>query len=150
METQQDNYHSQAVELPFPKQVIYSVLFGIGFLILSGFLLFKTTSIELICSRSSLNSIECSLIRNTPLLKMSPIKILDPLAVDVISHRQKGVNSYSAEIRVAHLPYTLPILSTYDYNLAQHTADKVNAFFLKSDAASFFGRFPEQTNGRSP
>lgn len=146
MESQQDNYQSQEErEYLFPEKAIYYVLLGIGLLVLLGFLLFGTTSTELTCSRSSLNSIECSLVRNTPLLKTNPVKIIDPLAVDVIRHRHRSYSSYSAEIRAAHVSYTLPILSTYNYNLAQDTADKVNDFLLRSDAASFFGRFPEKT-----
>lgn len=142
MESQQDNYRTR--EFLFSEKAIYYVLLGISLLVLLGFLLFGTTSTELTCSRSSLNSIECNLVRNTPLLKISPIKILDPLAVDVIRHRRKGTYSYSAEIRAAHVSYTLPILSTYNYDLAQDTANKVNDFLLRSDAASFFGRFPEK------
>lgn len=146
MESQQDNYQSQEDrKFLFPGKPIYYVLSGISLLVLLGFLLFGTTSTELTCSRSSLHSIECSLVRNTPLLRMSPIKILDPLAVDVIRHPHKGAYSYTAEIRSAHAFHTLPILSTYDHNLAQDSADKVNDFLLKSDAASFFGRFPEKT-----
>lgn len=146
MDSQQDNYQSQDREFLFSEKAIYYVLLGISLLVLLGFLLFGTTSTELTCGRSlGPNSIECSLVRNTPLLRMSPIKIFDPLAVDVISHRHKRAYPYSAEIRAAHVSYRLPILSTYNYNLAQNTADKVNDFLLRSDAASFFGRFTEKT-----
>jgi hypothetical protein len=145
MEFQQDNHQSQEDnQFLFSEKWVYYVLLGISLLVLIGFLLFGTTSTELTCSRSYLNSIECSLVRNTPILRMSPIKILDPLAVDVIRHRHKGGDSYSAEIRAAHVSYTRPILSTYNYKLAQDTADKVNDFLLRSDAISFFGRFPEK------
>jgi hypothetical protein len=75
---------------------------------------------------------------------MSPIKIIDLLAVDVITHRHRNYFSYSAEIRAAHVSYTLPILSSYNYNLVQDAADKVNSFLLRSDAESFFGSFPEK------
>ena len=145
MESQQDNYQSQEdTGFLSSKRGNYYIFLGICLLVLLGFLLFRTTSTELTCSRSFLNSVECSLVRNTPLLRMSSIKILDPLAVDIISHRHKATYSYSAEIRAAHISYTLPILSTYNYNLALDTAKKVNDFLLRSDAGSFFGRFPEK------
>jgi hypothetical protein len=146
MKSQQDNYQSQEEkELLVSERLIYYVLLGISLLVLLGLLLFGNTSTELTCSRSYLNSIECNLVRNTPILRMSPIKILDPLAVDVIRHRHRGTDSYSAEIRADHVSYTLSILSTYNYKLAQDTANKVNDFLLKSDAVSFAKRFPEKT-----
>jgi hypothetical protein len=147
MKSRRDYYQSQKDKGSFfSEKVTYYVLLGIGLLVLLGFLLFGTTSTELTCSRSSLNSIECSLVRNTPLRRMSPIKILDPLAVDVITHQRKGNDySYSAEIRAASVAHTVPILSTYNYDFAQDTANKVNDFLLRSEAASFFGRFPEKT-----
>ncbi len=145
MVSRQDNYQSQDKKFFISEKAIRYVLLGISILVWLGFWLFGTTSIELTCGRSSLNSIECSLVRNTPLFRMSPIKILDPLAVDVITHRHKRTYSYSAEIRAARVSYTLPILSTYSYNLAQNAANKVNDFLLRSDAASFFARFPEKT-----
>ena len=142
MESQQDNHKSQF--LISEKEVNY-ILLGIIILILLGFWIFSTTSIELTCSRSYSNSIECSLVRTTPLLKMNAIKILNPQAVDVIKHQNKGAYSYSAEIRADQVSYTLPILSTFNYELARDTADKINDFLLRSDASSFFIRFPEKT-----
>lgn len=146
MKSRRGNYQSQKdKESSFSEKATYYVLLGIGLLVLVGFLLFGTTSTELTCSRSSRNSIECSLVQNTPLRRMSPIKILDPLAVDVITHQRKGNYSYSAEIRAANVADTVKILSTYNYDFAQDTANKVNDFLLRSKAASFFGRFPEKT-----
>jgi hypothetical protein len=146
MESQQDHYQAQeGREILFSEKVIFYVLLTIGLLVLLGFLLFRTTSTELTCSRSSLKSIECSLVRTTLLSRRSPIQVIDPLAVDVISHRYKStVYSYSAEIRSAHSSRILPILSTHNYNSAQDAANKVNDFLLRSEAASFVGRFPEK------
>ncbi len=145
MESQRNNYQSQADRKCFStKTEVYCILLGISLFLLLRFLLFGTTSTELTCSRSSLNSIECSLVRNTPLRRMDPIQILDPLAVDVITHQRKKNFSYSAEIRAANVPGTVPILSTYNYDVVQDTANKVNDFLLRSDAASFFGSFPEK------
>jgi hypothetical protein len=143
MEFQSDNDQSQKNRgFLFSKKVDTYVLLGMSLLFLLGLLLFNTTSIELTCNRTSLNSLECSLVRNTPLLRMNPIKILDPTAVDIVQYRHKSTYSYSAEIRAAHVSYTLTILSTYNYHLVQDTANKVNDFLLRSDAASFFEKFP--------
>jgi hypothetical protein len=145
MESQQDNCEFfNNGEMLFSKKVIYWALGIVSLLTLLGFLLFGTISTDLSCIRSPLNSIECNLIRNTTLLRMSPIKILDPLAVDVIIRHHRRVTFYTAEIRMPNVSYTLPIISTYNYKSAQDTADTVNTFLLKSKSVSFSKRFPEK------
>ncbi len=148
MKSQQASHRSQKDRESLKSQrEIYYILLGIGLFLLLRFLFFVTTSAELTCSRSPLNSIECSLVRNTPLRRMDPVKILDPLAVDVITHERKRNYSYTIEIRAAHAADRVVILSTYSYDFAQDSANKVNDFLLRSDAASFFGRFPEKAQG---
>lgn len=146
MKSQQDNPKSQEdKKCRFAEKAFYAVLIGIGLFVLLRFLLFEPVSAELTCSRSSQNSIACTLVRTAPLRRMSPIQILDPVAVDVITHQRKRTYSYSVEIRAANVPDKVPILSTYNYDFVQVPANKVNDFLLRSDAASFHGRFPEKT-----
>lgn len=146
MKSQQDNHQSKEdKKCRFVEKAFYAVLIGIGLFFLLRFLLFEPVSAELTCSRSSLKSIACTLVRNAPLRRMSPIQILEPVAVDVITHKYKRNYYYSAEIREANVSATVPILSTYNYDFVQTPANKVNDFFLRSKAAYFYGRFPEKT-----
>lgn len=128
----------------FPENTIYYFLSAAILLTGLCFLLFSTKSIELTCIREPMNSIECRLVKNTPLLRMSPIKIHKPLAVDVIRIWIKGGSSYSAEIRAADTPYKFSIFSSYNYGSVQDVADEVNEFLLKADKALFLKTFPEK------
>lgn len=145
MEFQRINDESfKDMEVIFSEKLIYCALGVISLFALLGFLLFGTISTELTCTRSSHNLVECSLVRNTSLLTMSPVKILDPLAVDVIIRHHYRVTSYTAEIRLSNVSYTLPLISTYNYKTAQDVADQVNAFLHRSNAVLFSKIFPEK------
>ncbi|MGP1383346.1 MAG: hypothetical protein ACTS2F_07265 [Thainema sp.] len=95
---------------------------------------------ELTCTRSSTGSLECNLIRGT----MSPIQIVDPIAVDVIKRDpRKKFTSYSAEIRAEHVSYTLTIMSSFNSDITYDVANKINDFLLRSDESEFYMRYPE-------
>ena len=108
------------------------------------FLLFSMKTIELTCVREPVNSIECTLVKNNPLFRMSPVKIHQPLAVDVITFDDgEGGISYRAEIRAAEISYRVSILQLSNYGLVQDFADEVNDFLLRSNETSFLKRFPD-------
>lgn len=144
MESQPGNDQPQIGEERFLlEKAIYYGLLGLGLFALLGFLLFGTVSTDLDCVRSAVGLVECSLVHNTFLQNMNPIKIHNVLAVDVIEHQGKTV-SYSAEIRAENLAFTLPIASSYNYKIAQNAADEVNAFLHSSSTNSFTTRFPRK------
>ena len=126
-----------------PENTPYYLLSAAILLVWLWFLLFSTKSIELTCIREPMNLIECRLVKNTPLLRMSPIKIHRPLAVDVINIEGEGQTSYSAEIRAAEVSYRFSIFSSYNYGLVQDFADEVNDFLLRSNETSLLKIFPE-------
>jgi hypothetical protein len=133
----------QNSELDFPIDLKYLFGAAIGLLALLGFLFFWNISTELTCTRSAINLVECSLVRNTPLLRMSPTRIRFPAAVDVMTHlSDEGFYTYSVELRMSNVSYRLPLRRTRSYNSAYETADEINDFLLRSDAPSFFKRFP--------
>ena len=101
-------------------------------------------SIDLDCSRSPSRLVECSYARNTPLLQTAAYTVVEPLAVDVIEVRNKANISYNVELRAAHISYTLPLLSAYDYKIAQDAANEVKAFLHSSNEKYFSKRFPEK------
>jgi hypothetical protein len=151
MEYPQDSSQSQADnQLQAEDERAFLLLDVVGYVIIAMmvlaflvFLFYNTTSAELTCSRSSPNLTECSLVQRTTLLKMTPITLRDPIAVEVIKQYDgDGGFIYDVKIRTAHPPRTIPILSTNNDQVAQGIADEVNNFLLKSDQASFFGRFP--------
>ena len=148
MEFQQSSSQFQEDrELLFSTKAGYYALLGLSLLTLLAFLLFGTISTDLTCVRSSSSSVECSLVRNTPLLKMSALKILEPLAADVTEHRTKATTSYNVEIRAAHISYTLTLLSAFDYKVAQNAANEVNTFLHSSNESLFSKRFPGKQTG---
>lgn len=130
----------QKEEKKFPRKLAYWG--GLGLVVLFLVLLFVTVSTDLRCERSA-SGVECGLIQNTTLLKMQEIKILDPIAVDVTTHRRKKYStaSYSAEIRSSHISYTVPLLTSYSYEVAQSAANEVNKFLLSSQEPLFSKRF---------
>jgi hypothetical protein len=145
MESQPKNNRSlEEREFLFPENMPYYFLLGLILLLGLLFSFFSTTSIELTCIREPVNSVECSLVKNTPLLRMSPIKIYKPLSVDVIRLWGKGGSSYSAEIRAADISYKFSIFSSYNYGSVQNVSDEVNNFLLRSNEPSFLKTFPEK------
>ena len=121
---------------------------------LTVFLLFGTTSSDLTCVRlvdsasvdsSSKPSVECKLIRHSAIQTMSSIKLIDPVAVDITEQvpSRGRVNSYSADLRLTNLPYTVPLLSSYDFDVVRQVKQEVNDFLLHSDASSFSTHFPK-------
>jgi hypothetical protein len=140
MESQENH---PKVALLWDKSFEYYLL-GIGLIVLLAVVLITgTTFTELNCTRSPLHSVECQVVRNTRFLKMSPIKIIDPIAVDVIQHEteSKGQFTYTAEIRSHQYSYSIIILADMYSKLPDEIANKVNDFLLRSDATSFSIRF---------
>jgi hypothetical protein len=95
---------------------ILSVLLLSIFLFVGSFLSIVSTEIN--CTRS-LSCTECILTRKTSTFQMTPIKIMDPLIVDIIGgsnrrYRQGGL--YWAKIRVKNESSTINLTSGYDYN----------------------------------
>lgn len=130
----------------FPPQAIPYAVAIIVLIVLAGILLFKTVSTEVTCTRSPENLIECSLVRNTPLLHMSPVEIIDPLAVDVIqNHYDRGMPTYRAEIRSTGFSYPIFIMSSYDFDVVYGVANKINDFLLRSDDSEFYISYPGNT-----
>jgi hypothetical protein len=90
---------------------IINLFIGMGLIAVLAFLLFGTISTDLTCIRSSA-VIECSLVRNTALLKMSKIKILDPQAVDITTIERHGMKSaafYHAAIRAVNSSHRIEL-----------------------------------------
>ncbi|XGV96226.1 MAG: hypothetical protein ACAF41_26270 [Leptolyngbya sp. BL-A-14] len=142
--TQNDYQSQENTEALLSKKAIYSILVGLSLLALSAFLLFGVMSVDLDCSRSPSGLVECSYTRNTPLIKTAAYTVLEPLAADVIEVRNKANISYNVELRAANISYTLPLLSAYDYKIAQAAANEVNAFLHSSNEKHFAKRFPEK------
>ncbi len=141
MKHQQDTETLQQKQDFFSNPVKFYSILGIGFLAILAFLLFGTISTDLSCVRTVLG-IECSLTHNTSLLKMNPIKICDPIAVDIKRTHGKGGYSYTAELRSGYFSYNFPLLSDYSFKAVQSAADEVNTFLLSSNQPSFFKSFP--------
>lgn len=141
--TQNDYQSQENTEALLSKKAIYSILVGLSLLALSAFLLFGVMSVDLDCSRSPSGLVECS-YTETLLIKTAAYTVLEPLAADVIEVRNKANISYNVELRAANISYTLPLLSAYDYKIAQAAANEVNAFLHSSNEKHFAKRFPEK------
>ena len=131
-------------QILFSSKTKYYAAIAVGLLVLLGFLLYGTIRTDLTCTRSSEGLVDCMMVQSSRLLKMSPVQVHQPIAVDVVEHRgSKGRRSYSAEIRAANVGYTVSILTSFRAETAQDVADEINAFLHESQASSFTATFPK-------
>jgi hypothetical protein len=112
------------------------------FLFVGSFLSIVSTEIN--CTRS-LSCTECILTRKASTFQMTPIKIMDPLIVDVIGgsnrkYRQGGL--YWDKIRLKNDSSTINLTSGYEYNQVQLIAHNLNEFLLSSKDSSFSMKIP--------
>jgi hypothetical protein len=122
--------------------VILSMILLSVFLLIGSFVSIVSTEIN--CTRSLLCT-ECVLTRKASTFQMTPIKIIDPVLVDVIGgsnrkYRQGGL--YWAKIRVKNDSSTINLTSGYDYNQVQSVAHNLYGFLLSSKESSFSMRIP--------
>ena len=137
-----ENFLKTSNRVSFSKPLIYSIVAGVFLLVLVLFLQFWVISTELQCVRTQAGAVECKLVRHTSLTNMAAIRIVEPLAADIVEYQYEGNTRYSVEIRSAPMPYGLPLMATYDYDAAQNTANSVNKFLLSSNETNFVATFP--------
>ncbi len=127
----------------------YLILLGLGVICLIAYLLFGTISIKIDCDRFAAQGPECTVVRQSLLLTMMPVRIPEPLAVDISKHHKPQLGSqdpyvitYKVEMRTTRYQYAVPIYSTRQFKIADHISTDVNNFLLHSQEASFSKRYP--------
>lgn len=116
---------------------------------LIAYLLFGTISIRINCDRFAAQGPECTVVRSSLLLTMIPVRIPEPLAVNISEHhmRQSESNNpnsiiYKVEMRSARYQYAVPVYSTRQFKTAVNISKDVNNFLLHSQESSFSKRYP--------
>lgn len=118
--------------------LIYYIAVCVPTIILLINLLFGPIAVEISCSRSDHGTLQCSVVRETMLLTMSPVKIPEPLAVDMIKSDETPY-SYQLELRSTRYSYAVPLYSTRNFDVARNISTDINHFLLYSQD-SFFSK----------
>jgi hypothetical protein len=139
--------------------------FGFGFLVCLVFLffcLYQMVAFEIACARIPGKGVECTIVPHSVFMKLTPIKVENPLAVDVTQKkplvhspeigdgRGKG---YRAEMRIEGRRDSLTLIGSSRYETIQKIADTINQFLQDPSIPSFQAYLPEgriQQNSTSP
>jgi hypothetical protein len=112
---------------------------------------FGTYYTDFACAHS-IEGVECNLVKHTRSLRLTEIKIHNPVGVDINTCEIKDIfgkhyydpdcyGSSSAEIRSKGVSYKIKIYGGLDSHKVNAIAREINEFLISSNTPSFYKRF---------